>query len=108
VPDPVTRPEDRYLTCMGLAPRRIPHWEHWLCPDAETYLTGIDAYARPRQCRLRLSELYPQSNLPVPDSDDPLPRPEPDLLGRSSMADESERHRARWGAGTTSHWDWGA
>jgi len=33
--------EDKYLAFMGLAPKRIPHWEHWSNPDAETYLTGI-------------------------------------------------------------------
>jgi len=35
---PPTRPDDRYLAYMGLAPTRIPHWEHWSCPDAGTYL----------------------------------------------------------------------
>jgi len=22
---------DRYMAYMGMAPRRIPHWEHWSC-----------------------------------------------------------------------------
>lgn len=100
-------PDDRYLAFMGLAPRRIPHWEHWSCPDAETYLTGIDYYEHPRLCRLRLREVYPQLDLPIPDSDDPLPRPELDLVGKSSATDEAGRHRVRWGDGMTSHWDWG-
>ena len=29
---------DRYLAFMGRVPHRLPHWEHWSCPDAETYL----------------------------------------------------------------------
>ncbi len=33
---------DKYLAFMGKYPKRIPHWEHWSNPDAETYLTGID------------------------------------------------------------------
>jgi hypothetical protein len=105
--DAVAQPDDRYLAYMGLAPKRIPHWEHWSCPDAETYLTGIDYYDRPRQCRLRLRELYPQLDLPVPESDEPLPRPELALGGRSSCTDELGHHRVRWGAGTTNHWSWG-
>ena len=67
--------DDRYLAFMGLAPRRIPHWEHWSCPDAETSLPGIDYYEHPRLCRLKLAELYPQLGLPVPETDDPKPRP---------------------------------
>ncbi len=38
---------DKYLAYMGLAPQRIPHWEYWSCPNAETYLTGIDYYEHP-------------------------------------------------------------
>ena len=102
-----TQPDDRYLAYMGLAPQRIPHWEHWSCPDAETYLTGIDYYAHPRQCRQKLSELYPQLNLSIPENDDPIPRPKLGLAGQSSAVDERGRQRVRWGAGTTSHWDWG-
>ena len=62
-------PDTRYLTFLGRGPHKIVHWEHWSCPDAETYLTGIDYYQHPRLCRLRLKELYPQLNLPVPESD---------------------------------------
>ena len=46
--------DPRYESYMGLGPKRIPHWEHWSNPDAETYLTGIDYYQHPRRCRLRL------------------------------------------------------
>jgi len=98
---------DRYYAYMGLAPKRIPHWEHWSCPDAETYLTGIDYYDHPRLCRQKLAELYPQLDLPIPDSDDPKPRPGLDLDGQSSELDDDGRHRVRWGDGDTWHWDWG-
>jgi DNA-binding NarL/FixJ family response regulator len=101
------RPDDRYLAFMGLAPQRIPHWEHWSCPDAETYLTGIDYYAHPRRCRLELQERYPQLRLPIPESDDPLPRPELSLEGQSSATDERGHRHVRWGDRTTSHWNWG-
>ncbi len=98
---------DRYRAFMGLAPARIPHWEHWSCPDAETYLTGVDYYEHPQQCRLRLRELYPQLRLPIPETDEPKPRPELDLEGQSSMTDEQGFHHVRWGDGLTGHWDWG-
>jgi hypothetical protein len=97
---------DRYLAYMGLGPRRIPHWEHWSCPDAETLLTGIDYYEHPRKCRERLRELYPQLELPIPESDNPIPRPALDL-SQSSEVDEQGGHRIRWGDGTTWTWDWG-
>ena len=67
---------DRYMAFMGLAPKRIPHWEHWSNPDTETYLTGIDYYQHPRLCRLKMQELYPQLGLAIPETDDPKPRPE--------------------------------
>ena len=98
---------DRYLALAGLAPKRIPHWEHWSCPDAETYLTGIDYYEHPRLCRLRLQELYPELELPVPAEDRPIPRPELDLGAHSSTEDSHGRHAVRWGDGATWHWDWG-
>lgn len=102
-----TQYSDRYLAYMGLAPKRIPHWEHWSCPDAETYLTGIDYYEHPRQCRLRLRELYPQLELGVPESDEPIPRPVLGGDGPSSRVDEQGRHYVRWGSGESGHWDWG-
>jgi len=93
--------DDRYLAFMGLAPKRIPHWEHWSCPDAETYLAGIDYYEHPRLCRQKLAELYPQLGLGVPEKDDPIPRPEMDLAGKSS---DPDRHTVRWGAGESATW----
>lgn len=98
---------DRYLAYMGLAPARIPHWEHWSCPDAETYLTKIDYYAHPRECRLRLRELYPELELPVPASDAPRPRPSFSAEEGASAVDERGRHTIRWGDGESWHWDWG-
>ncbi len=88
---------------MGLAPKRIPHWEHWSCPDAETYITGIDYYEHPKLCREKLREVYPFLNLPVPATDDRVPRPDPNL---TSTEDEAG-HRVRWGTGLSGIWDWG-
>ena len=78
------------------APRRIPHWEHWSNPDAETYLSGIDCYDHPRLCRLKLQELYPElaNVFWVPASDAPNRRPSAELTN-------SERQTARWGGGET-------
>ncbi len=98
---------DRYLAFMGMAPKRIPHWEHWSCPDAETYLTGIDYYEHPRLCRERLRELYPQLGLPIPETDAPIPRPDLDLQGQSMSTDEEGLRHVRWGDKVTGHWDWG-
>ena len=91
-------PDPRYETLMGRGPRKIIHWEHWSCPDAETYLTGIDTYQHPRLCRLRLKELYPQLNLPIPSTDDPKPRSRFEAEGIST---DPEGHSVRWGDGAT-------
>ena len=99
-------PTDRYLAFMGLAPKRIPHWEHWSCPDAETYLTGIDYYEHPRLCRQRMLELYPFLSMSVPKEDKTVPRPELDLAGTSS-AEGDKGHVVRWGANTTATWEHG-
>lgn len=96
--------DDRYMAFMGLAPKRIPHWEHWSCPDAETYLSGIDFYEHPKLCREKLQELYPCLGLPVPADDTPIPRPQDEV--QSEVTDEP-RHRVRWGTGETWIWDWG-
>ncbi|MCX7591886.1 MAG: hypothetical protein N2255_09705 [Kiritimatiellae bacterium] len=83
-----------YETFMGRGPRRVVHWEHWSNPDAETYITGIDHYVHPRLCRLKLNELYPFLNLPVPEKDDPLPRPE----------EQQDRGKGRWGDACREYW----
>ncbi len=79
---------------MGHGPKRIVHGEIWSNPDAETYLTGIDYYDHPRQCRLKLNELYPNVGWAVPATDDPVPRP-------NDNADHSGG-TVRWGAARTS------
>lgn len=98
---------NRYMTYMGMAPKRIPHWEHWSCPDAETYLTGIDYYEHPRLCRLKMRELYPQLGLGIPATDDSKPQPEIGLDNQSSTTDTEGRVRVRWGDSVTNHWEWG-
>lgn len=98
---------DIYLAYMGLAPKRIPHMEHWSCPDAETYLTGIDYYDHPKLCREKLAELYPQLGLPIPPTDDPRPRPALSAHGDTSVADDKNMHHVRWGDGISWEWDWG-
>ena len=84
----------RYQSFMGLGPKRIAHWEHWSNPDAETYLTGIDYYQHPRLCRLKLKELYPQLDLAVPETDDPIPRPD----------QQDDKGKGRWGASLRDYW----
>ena len=99
--------DDLYAAFMGLAPKRIPHWEHWSCPDAETYLTGIDYYDHPKLCRQKLSEIYPFLNLPIPQDDSPISRPTLGTDENSSHENEEGRKSIRWGAGESWHWDWG-
>ena len=86
--------DPRYESFMGLGPERIAHWEHWSNPDAETYLTGIDYYQHPRQCRLKLQELYPQLGLGIPETDEPKPRPE----------EQADQGKGRWGDAHRDHW----
>lgn len=90
-----------------MAPKRIPHWEHWSCPDAETYLTGIDYYEHPRLCRERLREIYPMLNLPIPEDDTPRRRPKLALEDDRMSVDGEGRRSVRWGDGESWHWDWG-
>jgi len=87
-------PDLKYQSYMGLGPKKIAHWEHWSNPDAETYLTGIDYYRHPRLCRLRMNELYPQLELDVPESDDPIPNPEV----------QEDQSKGRWGDSYRDHW----
>lgn len=97
--------QDRYCALMGRAPKDIPHWEYLGCPAAETYITGIDYFDHPRQCRLRLAALYPQLNVDIPDSDAPILRPELDLNAQTIGQDTNGRRVVRWGSGVTHHWD---
>jgi len=100
-------PSDRYLSYMGRGPKRIPHWEHWSCPDAETYLTGIDYYEHPKLCRERMRKLYPQLELPIVETDTPKPGPLLNNDGQSSRVDEEGRHFVRWGDSESSDWNFG-
>jgi hypothetical protein len=86
--------DERYLSYMGMGPKRIAHWEHWSCPDAESFITGIDYYAHPRECRLKMREMYPFLKLGVPQEDTPIPRPE----------EQENRGKGRWGAQNRDHW----
>lgn len=86
--------DPKYESFMGLGPKRMVHWEHWSNPDAETYLAGIDYYEHPRLCRLKLKELYPQLDLPVPKTDTPKLRPE----------QQSDTGKGRWGDSYRDHW----
>lgn len=97
----------KYDTFMGRGPKRIVHWEHWSCPDAETYLTGIDYYAHPKLCRERMRTLYPQLELPVPQDDTPKPRPTIGTAGDDAGADAQGGHRSRWGDSETTSWAFG-
>ncbi len=87
-------PDSRYESYMGRGPRQIVHWEHWSDPDAETYLTGVDYYAHPRLCRLKMQELYPELDMGIPETDDPKPRPE----------EQADQSKGRWGDSYRDHW----
>lgn len=92
--------KERYLAMKGKGGKKILHLEHWSNPDAETYLTGIDYYERPRDCRQRLAELYPMLNLPIPESNAPKKRP-------SNQSSNQEHHTVRWGDGETATFEHG-
>ncbi|OGV52833.1 MAG: hypothetical protein A2X49_09315 [Lentisphaerae bacterium GWF2_52_8] len=86
--------DERYMAFMGKGSEKIIHWEHWSCPDAETYLTGIDYYDHHRQCRLKMKELYPQLALPVPGKDVCIPR----------LEAQKDQGHGRWGDSYRDHW----
>jgi hypothetical protein len=89
-------PNEWFETIMGRGGSRLLHWEHWSCPDAETYLTGVDYYRHPKLCREKLRELYPVLGLEIPATDEPKPRPKFDGSGLSS---DPDAHTVRWGDG---------
>lgn len=96
------QPLHHYLTFMGRGPKQVSHFEHWSCPDAESFLTGIDYYEAPRECRLRLREIYPELRLGIPESNLPIQRPS------DSAYKEGDASTTRWGEGRSWHFDWGA
>ena len=93
--------DPRYLSYMGQGPTQIPHWEHWSCPDAETFLTGIDYYQHPKLCRERLRELYPQLGLGIPPNDEPKTHPAERL---AELGDTEDGTRVRWGDNLSGSW----
>ncbi len=95
---------NKYLAFMGKGPEDIPHWEHWSCPEAETYITGIDYYEHPRKCRKKMNELYPKLNLPVPETDEAKSRPD---FEDGKKTSDSNRNTVRWGDGETGTWQHG-
>ncbi|MBN1807474.1 MAG: hypothetical protein JW909_00275 [Planctomycetes bacterium] len=84
----------RYDTLMGHGPRRIVHWEHWSNPDAATFISGIDFYEHPRSSMAKINELYPFLELPLPATDDPVPR----------LDDQQDQGKGRWGHAYRDHW----
>jgi len=92
---------------MGQWPKHIPNWEHWSCPDAVTFITGIDYYEHPRTSIERLMQTYPQLELTLPESDKPIPRPELDLEGKSSAPHAQGGRAVRWGDGMSWTWEHG-
>ncbi len=97
----------QYQALMGMGPKEIPHWEYLGCPDAETYITGIDYFDHPQQCRIRLAEIYPKLNVDIPATDAPRPRPSLNLDDKTHDLNTEGRHVVRWGEGVTYHWDFG-
>ncbi|MFA7673633.1 MAG: uroporphyrinogen decarboxylase family protein [Clostridia bacterium] len=96
---------DVYMTMIGKGGKKIIHREIWANPDAETYLTGIDHYDRPRDCRLRLNELYPQLSLRVPETNEPIARPA--LDNRCGSSANMENHTVRWNDSETGTFEHG-
>jgi uroporphyrinogen decarboxylase-like protein len=94
--------DDRFLAVMGKRSKKIPHFEYWSCPDAESYLTGTDYFEHPQQCRLKLKELYPELDLPIPQTDEPIIRP-----GEIKDDDEQHKKTVRWGDGQSWSWEHG-
>ncbi len=83
---------------------RIPHCEFYSNPDALTLITGVDAYATPQTAELGLLKRYAVDVWWPTESDAPLAHPDDGQV----VTDEEGRTSARWGAGRTWHWDWGA
>ncbi len=83
---------------------RIAHWEHLSNPAFEEAVTGVDPWQHPQRARRRLLELLPVDVGAVPDSDEPIERVSPDQF---TVVDSEGRQSARWGTGSTWHWDWG-
>ena len=102
---PTVQPNDSYLALMGVAPKRVPHWEHISNPGFELYVTGVDPWEKPRTARLKLLERFKiDLGCGAPPDNTPIPKPDPN---QSSFVDENGHHKVRWGAGLSGSWDWG-
>ena len=84
----------RYESYMGLAPKRIGHWEHWSNPNAASYITGIDYFEKPRSCMLKLAERYPFVGFGAPAEDKPIPR----------LEEQEDRGWGQWGQSYRDNW----
>jgi hypothetical protein len=93
----------RLQTLLGMGPKKIPHNEVFSCPDAETFITGIDYYDHPRQCRQRMRELYPYLGLRIPETDKPRKRPR----FKAGESVDPEKHTVRWGDSETATFEHG-
>ncbi len=91
---------------QGRGPKRVSQWEFWSCPDAETYLTGIDYYEHPKRCRKKFKELYPLLGQSVPETVYPVERADQED-NKGSHGAASGKRAVRWGASFTWEWDWG-
>ncbi len=100
----MNKPTNRFLALSGADVNHIPHWEHWSNPDAETYITGIDHYAKPLSARKKLLDFYPDINLPLPHNDDPIPRPDINLADKGI---DNDKIAVRWGDSLTGTWQHG-
>ena len=90
----------RYNTLLCKSQKgRIPHWEAWSHPDAESFLTGIDYYEHPRLCRQRMRELFPELGLYVFPDD--TPRSRPAVGGETVNIDAAT---VRWGDSESATW----
>jgi hypothetical protein len=85
---------ERADTYRGKGPKRVLSWEHFSDPDAATFITGVDYYKAPRECMQKLSEKYPFILFGIPESNDPIIRPE----------DQGEGKFGRWGAENREYW----
>ncbi len=89
-----THKEAQLKVFAGEKAEKIPHWEHWSCPDGASYLAGIDYWEHPRKCMQKIAELYPMLGLGIPAKDDPIPR----------IDDQDNKGKGRWGAHYRDHW----
>jgi hypothetical protein len=103
----MTKMDYRIIALKCEYPSVFPHMEAWSCPDAETYITGINYYQHPRLCRIKMNQIYPNLYLQIPKEDKPIEEPKLNLKEKSVFIDENGKKYVRWGDGKTTHWEWG-